>query len=201
MVKPTFPDEKVNRIKKLLKHSYDHKSKVKGLVKDKQLSSKRVSVFSNPENAKAYVVHRGTANLKDWATDFTAALGYEGGNRFRHSEKIQARAEKKYGANKITTVGHSLGGRLAEKVGQNSNKVITYNKFATPRSIISSHFGKGAKNQTDIRSSGDLASLPSSLLEKRSKNHNLIQFKTKNISNPIQEHTLISLNTENFKRK
>ena len=48
-------------------------------------------------------------------------------------QKIQKQAEQKYGANNITTMGHSLGGRIAEKVGKKSAQIITYNKAATPK--------------------------------------------------------------------
>ena len=54
--------------------------------------------------------------------------------------------------------------KIAEKVGKNSNQIITYNKAATPKSIQS----KTPKNQIDIRTSRD----PVSILSKYQKHSN-----------------------------
>lgn len=156
---------------------------------DKSLSSKRVKVYKSNNDAKAYVVHRGTSNLKDWATDFKMLLGYEGGNRFKHSKKVQRKAEKKYGADNITTMGHSLGGRLAEKYGKNSSQIITYNKAATPRSIIESIIKPIQSKQTDIRTKNDIVSI-GSVLQKRRKKQITLHSQS---SNPIIAHNLEQL--------
>lgn len=192
-------NKKIHKTRALLKASYHRKNPLpKNIQRDNELSSKRVSVFHNSNKTKSYVVHRGTYSLKDWATDFAAALGYENGNRFQHSAKIQSKAENKYGAKNVHTLGHSLGGRLAEKVGQNSKSVTTFNKFATPRSVISSHLISQTPNhQTDLRSTNDIASLPAALLERKSKP--FVNFKT-NQYNPITEHSVASLTPKNYKR-
>ena len=46
--------------------------------------------------------------------------------RYKHAEKIQKQAEQKYKETDLTTVGHSLGGHLARKVGS-KGKVVTFN--------------------------------------------------------------------------
>lgn len=170
------------RIKKYIDASYQKNSKIKDKNLDKSLSGKRVKVFYNPKTKKSVVVHRGTASATDWIkTNIPLVFGYERGNRFKHAEKIQKKAEQKYGSQNITTIGHSLGGRIAEKVGKNSHKVITFNKAATPKSIAT----KTAKNQTDIRTSRD----PVSFLSKFQKHSNApITIKSKTL-NPITAHS------------
>lgn len=170
-------------IKKFLKASYKPGTKIKGNVYDEHLSGKRVSVYMNPNTGKATVVHRGTASLTDWfKTNVPMALGYEGGKRFKHAKKIQKAAEKKYGSQNVTTMGHSLGGRIAEKVGKKSSAIITYNKAATPKSILSAT----PKKQKDIRTSGDVVSALSTLQKHKTK---MKTIQSKSI-NPISTHNV-----------
>lgn len=178
---------KVQTLKKVLKSSYQSgKLNDSEFKTNKQLSGKRAQVYYNPVTKKAIVSHRGSASLKDWAvTNVGMALGYEGGKRFRHARKIQREAEKIYGAENVTTVGHSLGGRIAEKVGKKSNKIITYNKATTLRSLLE----PTSSNQTDIRTSGDIVS-ELSKYQKR-KGHSITIPSTRN---PIQAHNLNQLN-------
>lgn len=192
-------NKKIHKTRALIKASYNHDHPLpKNIQRDNELSSKRVSVFHNSNKTKSYVVHRGTYSAKDWLTDFAATLGYENGKRFKHSAKIQLKAENKYGAKNVHTIGHSLGGRIAEKVGQRSGDITTYNKFATPRSIISSYLHKKTpQHQTDLRTTNDLASLPAALLERKSKP--FVNFKTNQL-NPITEHSVASLSHKNYKR-
>lgn len=171
------------KVKALLKASYNPGTKIAKNEYDKSLSGKRVSVYVNPHTGRAKVIHRGTASITDWVkTNLPMALGYEGGNRFKHAKKIQKLAEKKYGANNVTTLGHSLGGRIAEKVGQKSAKVITYNKAATPRSILT----KTSKKQHDIRTKND----PVSLLSVFQKKSNKTRHIASNTINPIKAHNV-----------
>lgn len=159
------------------------------LIKDKHLSGKRVSVLSDPSTNKTYVVHRGTSGLKDWFTDFEMALGYEGGRRFRHAENIQKKAEAKYGKNNIVTMGHSLGGRIAEKVGKKTSNIITFNKAVTPRSIVESLIKPLPSKQYDIHTRGDPVSLPAPLQRRRNP---IINIHSHTL-NPIEAHGLSTL--------
>ena len=163
-----FMTVKKTELKKLLKKTYGGKKLSSNYVTDKQLSGKRVKVIRDTNTNKTYVAHRGTASLKDWATDFAMALGYEGGKRFKHAESIQHKAEKKYGRKNIVTIGHSLGGRIAEKVGKKSSEIVTYNKAVTPRSIVESYIKPYSKKQTDIRTKTDPVSA-GALLQDRNK--------------------------------
>lgn len=190
---PGSNKEHFEKVKGMLKASYDTKVQNVGAAKkDAKLSGKRVSVFHDSETAKTYVVHRGTASMKDWGTDLMMGLGYEGGNRFKHSEKIQRQAEKKYGKSNVTTMGHSLGGRLAEKYGKKSAQTITYNKASVPRSVIESHLKPISKKQTDMRTKLDVVSG----LSKLQRSHNKTQEMSTKTYNPIKAHNL-----DNFKFK
>jgi hypothetical protein len=148
---------------------------------DKDLSGKRVKVYHNPETKQTVVSHRGTANMKDWLTDAGMTFGYEGGKRFKHSKKVQKKAEKKYGTENLTTVGHSLGARLAEKYGQKGNEVITLNKPIIPKT-----FGKKiSEKQYDIRTEND----PVSALHSLQKNEKMKTIKS-DTYNPLTEHSV-----------
>ena len=155
---------------------------------DKDLSGKRVKVYHNPETNQTVVSHRGTANMKDWLTDAGMTFGYEGGKRFKHSKKVQKKAEKKYGTENLTTVGHSLGARLAEKYGQKGNEVITLNKPIIPKT-----FGKKiSEKQYDIRTEND----PVSALHSLQKNEKMKTIKS-DTYNPLTEHGVDVLKRSN----
>jgi hypothetical protein len=177
------------KFRQILNLSYGEGETTRGMVKDKSLSGKRVTVLNDRNDHKTYVVHRGTTGLRDWFTDFEMALGYEGGRRFKHSQKIQKKAEAKYGAQNIVTMGHSLGGRLAEKFGKNTSNIVTFNKAVTPRSIVESIIKPLPKKQYDVRTTGDVVSMPTSL---QRRENNVISINSNTI-NPIKEHGLSTL--------
>ena len=70
--------------------------------------------------------------------------------RYRKAARVQAAAESKYG--KVITIGHSQGGLLAQQLGR--DEVITLNKATRPSDL----FRSPRKNQTDVRSTGDVVS-------------------------------------------
>ena len=144
-----------SQVKKFLTASYDHKAKVpEGYSKDKSLSGKRAQVYKSNNSDDTIVTHRGTKGIHDMITDVKLVFGNKKTKRFKHGEKIQKQAEEKYGAHNVTTMGHSLGGKIAEDVGKKSKQIITVNKAATPLDIGK----KIPKNQTDIRTKNDLVS-------------------------------------------
>lgn len=177
---------KIGDVKKLLKSSYNKPDDVNGYTLDKSLSGKRVQVYTD-ENGKAYVVHRGTQGVQDVLTDVKMAFGnVKGQKRFKHAKKIQKEAEKKYGANNVATLGHSLGAKIAEEVGKDSNEIITYNKPTLPLDIIK---GKELPDkQFDIRTSRD----PISILQPFQKGSADLVIKSTTL-NPLTEHTTDAL--------
>ena len=118
------------------------------------------------------------------ATDLYYALGgnVKNTNRFKHAQKVQKEAEKKYGVDSTTTLGHSLGGKIASSVGQDSKQIITYNKAVNPYDA----FKKTSSKEINIRTSLDPVSV---LLP---KNKNTITIKSKS-SNPLVEHSTNAL--------
>jgi hypothetical protein len=172
------------------KSSYSKKPQnVDGYNIDKNLSGKRVQVYHNPTTNQAVVVHRGTQGLKDIGTDLYYSLG---GNvnqtdRFKHAQKIQNQAQSNYGANNTTTLGHSLGAKVASTVGQNSKQIINYNKAVSPLDALKKTSGK----EINIRTSND----PVSALLPKNKNTIIIPSKT---NNPLIEHSTNALSRLKF---
>jgi hypothetical protein len=152
---------------------------------DPHLSGQRVQVYYDSTKNHAVVVHRGTKGVQDWGTDASLLLtGYQKNNRrFAHAKNIQNQAEAKYGKQNISTLGSSLGAKIAEKVGKKTKEVITLNNPTIPLDLIKGK--KLPKNQTDIRTSLD----PISILrpfQKASNKEITIPSKT---LNPFREHS------------
>ena len=122
-----------------------------------------------------------TADIHDWLTDLRYALGNTSDKRFQHSKEVQNKAYSKYGKENLTTIGHSLGSTLAEKVGSDSNEVVTLNKPVSPYDAL---FHKVKDNQTDIKTKYD----PVSFLRgfQRGKKSQVINSTT---FNPLTEHS------------
>jgi hypothetical protein len=143
----------------LLKNSYKNQKeaaenlKKYGYTYDGALSNNETKVFV--KNNKPVIVHRGSKRLSDWAED-ALILGGLGsmGHRQKQAERITKRVEQKYGTS-ADSVGHSLGGRLAENSG-NHGQIITYNKAVGLGDIGKK---KNSKRQLDIRNSGDIVSV------------------------------------------
>lgn len=175
----------LGNVKKLLKSSYnDTQNDIENYKLDKTLSGKRVQVYTDDKD-KAYVVHRGTQGLQDIMTDIKMTFGnVKGQKRFKHAKKIQQEAEAKYGANNVTTLGHSLGSRIAEEVGGKSKEIITYNKPTLPLDI----FKKLPDKQFDIRTARD----PVSILQPLQKGSADLVIKSTTL-NPLTEHSIDAL--------
>lgn len=177
--------EELGLVKNLLDNSYKkpqaQAKEVNGYFRDDSLSGQRAQVYYNPESKKVIVSHRGTASPQDVLTDVKMIFGNKTGERFKHGRNIQRQAEEKYGAENITTVGHSLGGTIAERVGKKSGKIVTLNKPVTPFDIA---YSKVSEKQQDIKTRKD----PVSILRKFQKGR-----KEKVIAgpdNPIEAHKL-----------
>jgi len=147
---------KVKELEGLLSSSYDPKDRVEGFVLDKSLSSKTSKVYYNPETNQSVVAHRGTAGFSDWFNNAVYAYGgkdyYKYTPRYREAKEVQEKAQKKYGNDNITTIGHSQGGLQAEMLGTKSKEIITLNKATRPFSNTRN------KNQYDIRADKDIVS-------------------------------------------
>jgi len=147
----------IGSLKNLLNASYDKKQKqVDNFVQDRDLSTKTSKVYVNPETGQTVVAHKGTTGFTDWANNAMYALGgetlYKTTDRYKEAKQVQKDAEKKYGRDNITTIGHSQGGLQAELLGKKGNEIITLNKATRPFSNTQ------ASNQYDVRTENDLVS-------------------------------------------
>jgi hypothetical protein len=175
----------------LLKKSYDSKlGDINDYELDPSLSDKEVQVYKKKGTNEAVVVHRGTQGIKDWGTDLQLALGMDikQGRRYKHSEDIQKKAEAKYGSQNVSTLGHSLGSKLASDVGENSKEIINLNKAVVPSDLLNPNAVK--KNEYNIRTSLDPVSAFSKItgLFKPSSEKNTLTIPSQTI-NPLTEHS------------
>ena len=116
-----FKSEEENQI--LRKHN---------LSRDESLSNDKNRVYKNNTTGEAYVLYPGTKDKKDIATDIAIGLGglftpiQNLTPRYREAKRVANKVKNKYGSDKVTAIGHSLGGGLAANSG--IKKRITYNK-------------------------------------------------------------------------
>jgi hypothetical protein len=174
-----------HEVKRTLNASYDDvpMDATNDFKVDKNLSGKRTKVFHDASTGRTVVAHRGTASIQDVGTDLGLAVGFRG-KRFKHAKKVQKLAEEKYGTENLDTLGHSLGGIVAEEVGKNSRNVITMNK------AVVNPTRRNLKNQTDIKTSND----PVSALNRFSNNKaHVIPSQKFNPLKPFKEHTVTTL--------
>lgn len=140
----------------LINSSYNKQDDVNGYILDKSISGSRNLVYHNPNTGHTVVSHRGTAGMKDWWNNIAYEIGgkplYKTTTRYKDARRIQSRAEKKYGNENLSTVGHSQGGLQAEMVGNKGKEIITLNKATRPFDNTKH------KNQYDIRTENDIVS-------------------------------------------
>lgn len=98
-----------------------------------------IYVDDNEQVLQAVIAFRGTENtrsqfLKDWSTNLTAAFGWWEPKQYEIARerlpKLIAALKHKYPAVKIYSVGHSLGGGLAQQLGyqfKEIEEVYTFN--------------------------------------------------------------------------
>jgi hypothetical protein len=173
----------VHEIKDLIDSSYDPKrTNLTEFDYDPELSSDKAKVYKRKNSNQAVVVHRGTQGLSDVALDLRYSMGQDitNSDRFRHAKNIQERAEKKYGAENVSTVGHSLGSKIASTFGNNSHEIINVNKAVAPQDF----FKPISDKETIIRTKYD----PVSALLAFKGNKNTFTIPSTSI-NPLAEHS------------
>ena len=174
-------------LRNLLDASYDGRENASGFEIDKALSSATSKVYRNPETNQVVVGHMGTQGIMDWGNNAVFALGgktaYKMTSRYKEAEKVQKKAEKKYGKENVSTIGHSQGGLQAELLGGKSKETITFNKATIPFN------NSRNKNQTDVRTSGDIVSSLNPF-QRRGEDDVIIKGKT---YNPLDIHSAKSI--------
>lgn len=177
-------------LKSVLKNSYNKKPKEEkidnNLIMDKDLSGRRVQTYIDNNTGEVYFTIRGTQGMRDILTDiklfFTPTSKLKNLKRFKYADEMLKKVEQKYGKENINVIGHSLGSKIAEIIGDENHKnIITYNKPVLPFEKIIDK-----KNQIDIKTSRD----PISLLDKPDENDIVLQSKS---LNPVYEHSLQAL--------
>jgi len=152
---------RANDIQKILEASYEEEppEKIGDWDLDKDLSTPYAKVYYNSNTNQAVVAHRGTQGTLDWGNNLAYALNpnpfskndyYDYTSRYNEGKKTQNEAESKYGANNISTLGHSQGAILSRKLGANTKEIINVNPAYKGEIPL--------KNEYNIRSSGDVVS-------------------------------------------
>jgi hypothetical protein len=167
-------------LKDFVEAGYKTKSdakKIGNYILDEELSTKRNKIYYDPNTGKAVHTIAGTDTMTDWSNNALIPLGlHEYSNRHKNSEKIQNKANEKYGKSNVDLVTHSQSGHIAENLA-NKNLVGGLNTTLNP-AIIGDH----NKDVTVYKSIFD----PVSLLTNTNKNDYNIIPKT---MNPITEHS------------
>jgi hypothetical protein len=176
-------------IKLFLDASYEKKppKQIGDWILDDKISKSTGVVYHNPITNETVVSHRGTKGIKDWGNNAAYAIGaYNLTNRYKEGKRVQDRAEKKYGKENISTLGHSQGAVLSRKLGSDTKEIINVNP---------AYMGEiPKKNEYNIRSSSDVVSklyqpvsnTRSVLFPKYSKKHD-ITIDSESF-NPLVEH-------------
>jgi len=123
-----------------------------GMILDKDLSSKKNSVFYDRVTGHVVISYRGTnpADAEDLRDDFAIATGTESHtSRFKKAEKLYQQAAAKYGKENITITGHSLGGEIAMTVAERHDvEAHVFSPGMSVAKVFQSH--KGNANHTYI---------------------------------------------------
>jgi len=123
---------------------------LEGFQYDTQLSNKRNAVYHSPTENRVIVAFRGTdfTDPTDVFDDIRIATGtFAGDPRIKKGKEITKQASDKYGVpiKQVELTGHSLGGRVAQAVGEHfdSNRVTAVNPGSSPIDIVHPSAGSG----------------------------------------------------------
>ncbi len=97
-------------LKQALTNSYGAKRTKEGFdgyQPASNLTDTEAQVYYNPKTQQVIVSHRGTQGFGDVFQDVAyATTGYKG-RRFKKAERVQKQAERMFGSQNVSTVGHS----------------------------------------------------------------------------------------------
>jgi len=182
----------VKYLNKLLNESYQSKNKTAANIDDRyyldsELSTDKTKVYVDKNTNDITMVNRGTSDFKDVMTDAKMLFGYHD-KRFNEPKEILGKIKQKYTDKNIDLIGHSLGAKIAETLGNDSQvkNIITLNKPTTPKDLIQK--SKINSKQYDIRTTGDLVSALQPF--QTGPNDIIISSETKN---PYTEHKIDTL--------
>ena len=179
----------IKYLNKLLNESYKNKDMTNANIDDRyyldpELSTDKTKIYVDKKTNDITMVNRGTSDFKDVITDAKLIFGYND-KRFNEPKEILNKVKKKYTDKNIDLIGHSLGAKIAETLGDDPQvkNIITLNKPTTPKDLIKKT--KIKDKQYDIRTTGDLVSAFQPL--QTDPNDIIIKSDTKN---PYTEHKI-----------
>jgi hypothetical protein len=182
-----------SELKKLTEASYkknkEKPQKIGDLVLDKELSTRKAAVYSNPKTGEAVVTHRGTQGASDWANNLALGVGlYKTTDRYKKGKETQKAVNAKYGKENVLTTSHSQSGALSHELNKEGlvNKSIEVNPARLP-------FQKVLKNEQIIKSSLD----PVSVFVPKDKKVKVIKAKS---FNPLAQHSAKIIRGEDAKQ-
>jgi len=177
-------------LQEVLRDSYKKNKDIEspaGYTLDRSLSTNQAKVFKSDNSDDVIVAHRGSATKNDWMDNYSYARygNVKKTETYKAAKRVQNQAIRKYGADNITSVGHSRSGLYVQELNDRPQtkvkSAITYNKAAGPSDL----FRKNPENQTNIRTDKDVVSLLSPF-QKHKKDTITIHHDG---FNPISAHT------------
>ena len=148
----------------------DRKERVGSYVLDKELSNHEYAAYVDKDKKKIKNVHRGTASFQDVIDDAKVLVGADRSTvKMKNHESYYAKTKAKHGYKyDHSHTGHSLGGLVARRIGQdNSEKSVSFNgatgfsmedrKKAKACKLSNNKFGF-CKTDTNIKTTGDVVS-------------------------------------------
>jgi len=167
----------------LLNDSYNESGNdLREWLVDNELSNKKAKVYRNRDTGEIVISNRGTYDLEDVKTDMLYAVGVKD-KRFDDYNKLVEQVKDKYDNPYIMSIGHSLGGLVANS-NQNVDEIITYNKPQFIHELLK----EPITDQLDIRSDNDIISF----LNKYDRQKNDINIPSD--SNILDAHKIDELN-------
>ena len=167
---------KASEVRNLLDASYQEEplEKIGEWILDNGLSNKFAKVYYKPDG-RAVVAHRGTSGAIDWKNNLAYALGdYEKTDRYKHGKAVQDKAETKYGAKNISTLGHSQGAVLSRKLGKNTKEIINVNPASKSEIPLENEFNVRANADVVSGFSAPLSFLSRKLYPSYTNKHSII---------------------------
>ena len=123
----------VKYLNKLLNESYKGKNNTSANIDDRyildnDLSTDKTKVYIDKNTNGIAMVNRGTSDFKDVMTDAKLLFGYND-KRFNEPKEILGKIKQKYTDKNIDVIGHSLGAKVAETLGDDPQvkNIITLN--------------------------------------------------------------------------
>jgi hypothetical protein len=178
-------------LSKFVKNSYAKRKDAKPVgnyVLDKELSTGKSKVYYDPTTKKSVVAHSGThGTFQDWKQNINILTGnMKNTKRYKDAEKIQRKANAKYGKDSVETISHSKSGEIARILAK---KGLTSKSVSLNPAIL----GKKHKGVQVVRSKADIVSA----LTPMGENDVTISNKT---YNPLIEHgtSVLSREPQNF---